>query len=273
MTTIGIIGAGPAGLLAAHAAVQAGYNIEILARGDKSKLYGAQYLHAEIPGIPISPPFIVKVSMAGTAADYRRKVYGSGYSGPVSAETEIGEHRAWDIRQAYDWLWKEYSSEIRPVELFPDNIESYYLSSIQVCEVVFTSAAMRAFCRERFRGLHSWQQQSIYAIGDAPELGIMCPIPCPDFMIQYDGTTGRGWYRSARIFGYTTCEWPGWIERRPPLANVAHISKPLSTNCTCWPGWIRIGRYGRWEKGILAHQAYEQVRQQLAGGVQGALFG
>lgn len=49
---IAILGCGPSGLVAAHAAMQININkrVSVFSRNLRSPIYGAQYLHQPIPG-------------------------------------------------------------------------------------------------------------------------------------------------------------------------------------------------------------------------------
>jgi hypothetical protein len=273
MAKVMVLGAGPAGLLAAHAGVRAGLEVVIFSSGAmKSTMYGAQYLHRDIPGVPCGVPHEITVRLTGTAEDYRKKVYGDSSTGPVSPTVLGNPHLAWNIRQAYDWLWEKYSPLIEPLHLMRESASYFYDHSLTDYDFHFSTIPLRQLCATGMgEQSHNWESQQIFAIGDAPELGIMCPIPTPDFTLEYNGTSDVGWYRAARIFGHTTCEWPAH-GRRPPLMNLASVTKPLSTTCTCFPRWQRLGRYGKWKKGVLAHHAFEEVEAYLASGVQGALF-
>lgn len=271
MGNVAVLGAGPAGLFAAHAAVEAGHNVLIFARGDKSKLYGAQYLHTPIPGVDCGKPVNLDVRLFGTVAGYRKKVYGDNWWGMVSPDWIVnqgGSTLAWDIRAVYDTLWDRYASRLRPGELTRDNLSSFEFWEERGREngdgydFVITSLPMSKFC---VKPDHYWKSQQVFAIGDAPDLGIRCPITQADFTMIYDGTREVGWYRSARVFGYTTCEWPANGRKPPPLANIAKVEKPLDTNCDCWPNFVRVGRYGKHSKDVLSHTAYFQVEKLLKG--------
>ena len=89
-----VLGAGPAGLLAARAALEMRYETGIYSAPDKygmpkkSELFGCQYLHAYIPGVGLMRDGYRNVSyqLKGTVDGYRTKVYGDGWSGKVSPD-------------------------------------------------------------------------------------------------------------------------------------------------------------------------------------------
>ena len=271
MKTVVVFGAGPAGLLAVHAAVQAGADVDLYSLPEKSQLYGSQYLHMPIPGVPCGDPRIISVEFNGTPDLYRRKVYGENYTGPVSPGSVASGHAAWDIRAMYDWLWEKYGSWIVPMNMSRANVDDVYQMSLRY-DFAFCSVPLKPLCHTGPDDKpHAWHSQAAYAVGDAPDLGVSCPIGCHDETIRYDGTRDVGWYRSSRIFEHTTCEWPAH-GRKPPLQNIASITKPLWTDCNCFPNWNRIGRYGEWKKGVLTHHAYLKVWDVIGAGSQSALF-
>ena len=77
------------------------------------------------------------------------------------------------------------------------------------------------------------------------------------------------WYRAARIHGWETTEYPLSIINRFPMEvlfgdeHVHEVVKPISTTCICRPGIVRSGRYGKWTKGVLAHESYDDMKEAL----------
>ena len=92
-----VLGCGPAGLIAAHAAAMQGADIRIMSKPRKSFMNGAQYLHKHINGTPYSDPFQVSYEMLGSPEQYRLKVYGAKWDGTVSPEDLEESHKGWDI--------------------------------------------------------------------------------------------------------------------------------------------------------------------------------
>jgi len=248
-----VLGAGPAGLMAAHAAVLEGCDVRIVSNPRKSRLYGAQYLHAPIPGMTDKPPVTVHYELWGHAEDYRRKVYGAGHRGSVSPEDLAETHQAWDIRQTYDALWSTYHGYV-----VPGDVGRLQLLDVVTAnsDVVISTVPAPVLCRSV--PAHTFHSQTVYAIGDAPDQ--QCPVrQAAPFSVICNGNREPSWYRNANVFGYTTCEWP----MRAPYADIATVTKPLETNCDCWPTIIRMGRYGRWQKGILSHTAFTMTSRML----------
>lgn len=253
-----VLGAGPAGLLAAHAATTKGYQVKVFSKPDfsgqvaKSELFGCQYLHSAIPGVTGAKGEVVQYKLEGPVDGYRRKVYGDNWNGPVSPD-EYGpeeEHYAWDLRTAYDLLFDVYCNLMRPIELSPAS-----MNNLRQDAYVLNTIPAPALCRDVEN--HKFVSQQVYAMGTTtPSVYDCIPVQVPSMTVVCNGHRDTGWYRAASVFGYSTAEWPGG--KRPPLHGIAAVSKPLSTDCTCWLNerTLRVGRFGKWEKGVLVHTAY-----------------
>jgi hypothetical protein len=260
-----VLGAGPTGLLAAHAAQSKGYNVTVFSKPDprtneaaKSELFGCQYLHAYIPelGMMDESGHHVRYLLDGPVDGYRRKVYGESWQGSVSPD-EYGpedSHMAWDLREAYDRLWERWHRSIVPMSIGPAQVEN--MLAVEPLIVVLNTIPAPSVCRDK--QAHKFLVQNVYAMGtkDVTMAQARLPYYAPNMTVQCNGWRDTGWYRAATVFGYSTLEWPEG--KRPPIEGVVPVSKPLSTDCTCWPSnrMHRLGRYGRWTKGVLVHTAY-----------------
>jgi hypothetical protein len=268
-----VLGCGPSGLFATHALVQNGWRVAVFSNKRKSEMFGAQYLHAPIPGLTDgSDPVTVDYRLRGTVEGYREKVYGPK---PVvtSVETLGATHQAWDIRRAYGKAWDLYQDRIQSQEVTPEFLgvaawtpEMEPLGPRLIgpeFDVVLNSIPADRVCYQPDQ--HRFHSTSIWAMGDAPERGSWAPNVVPfDNTVICDGTRDTGWYRASQVYGYTTVEWPG--KSKPPMTGVAQVVKPIGTDCNCYRQgmpykYIPIGRYGAWSKGILSHHAYTQAEQ------------
>lgn len=277
MTKVAIFGCGPSGLVAAQAALNAGVgreNIFVYSVKKKSAIFGAQYLHAEIPGVDAGDPVSIAVKFLGTAEGYRAKVYGENYQGIVSPQEFRTDHHAWDIRRAYDILWDRFASNILHFQLDPMGLSQVYPDIQDFFDVIINTVPRRVICKNPE---HQFKSQNVYAIGDAPERGIKCPVHCERDTLVYNGSPDYAWYRISNIFGFSTAEWPASEDRaKPPISGLASVTKPLSTDCDCWPRLTHLGRFGAWQKGVLVHHVYEEAHKVISKaaneGVQGELF-
>lgn len=252
-----ILGCGPAGLISAQAAWREfRAEVQIISLPRKSQLYGCQYLHAEIAGVE-APSAMVNYSVHGTAEQYRKKVYGSlRLPAAVSPQLFEGSAPAWDIRYAYDSLWNMFYDNIESGEITPHNIIDV-LSQYNP-DAAISSIPLQNICQEGER--HSFSSVPVYAMGDGP--GQTVPVNVAENTVLCNGTDETGWYRAANVFGYKTVEWPGSL-RKVPIKGVVKVNKPLGTDCNCLQGILRVGRHGMWQKGVLAHQAYNATARYL----------
>lgn len=269
---VAILGAGPAGVLAAQAAYERGYDPVIFSRpplGDragsvaKSDLHGCQYLHAPVPdpsfaGGPGKP---VAYTLRGTAGDYRKKVYGTDDTRIAVSPDEYGQaqpHMAWDLRHVYDKLWARWQPAMRPMHITPEEVSITLRGGAWAR--VFSTVPAHAIC---YDGSHEFTEQAVWAMGQR-EGSQDFPFACPPFTVVCNGERDTGWYRMANVFGMTTVEWA--TLRKPPIRGVVQVNKPIRTSCTCHQGagLVRLGRFGKWQKGVLVHTAYTEARAALS---------
>lgn len=269
-----ILGCGPAGLFAAHALDDAGWSFDIYSKKRRSEMFGAQYLHEPIPYLS-NGAMTLDYKLVGTPEGYIRKVYGpEGLpAGKASVEILRGEYSVWDIRTAYFAAWERYCDNIIDVgemnastfgsSLIGRSTEAEVTVEWQRYDLVVTSLPAPSLC---YNPGHSFAVQEVWGIGDAPERGVFAPLKVEPMTVVCNGVPDVGWYRAANVFGYNTVEWPH--DRKPPIDDVVEIRKPLGTTCDCWTGpfdnWLRVGRYGTWTKGVLAHEAFYQVKERIS---------
>jgi hypothetical protein len=258
-TRVLVFGTGPAGLLAVHTAVAMGCSVQVWGEGVYSRLYGAQFLHVQPEGLRRLDSSSIAYSLLGTAQQYREKVYGSeaGYGVKVSPEVFSGPMIAYDIRQAYRMLWDMYAGACVIEKVQNGRHFEDLIVDISPDVVVSTIPASKMCIEES----HAFISEEVWAIGDAPDLGIRCPIRVNEDNVVCNGLPEPAWYRASSIFGHCTVEWPG--RSRPPYPDVASVVKPLRTNCDCFPTVVRGGRYGEWSKGVLSHHIIDKVRQAI----------
>lgn len=267
---VAVLGAGPSGLLAAQAAHERGYDPIIFSRpplGDragsvaKSQLHGCQYLHAPVPSLSFAggagQP--VDYTLRGTSQGYREKVYGPDSRVEVSPD-EYGNaipHLAWDLRLVYEKLWHQWLPAMRPLNVTHEEV----VISLErgAWAKVFSTLPAHTICGDP---THTFTEQVVWAMGQREGTQDF-PFSCSPFTVLCNGERDTGWYRIANVFGMTTVEWA--TTRKPPIKGVVQVAKPLQTNCTCHQdkGLVRLGRYGKWQKGVLVHTAYTEAKACL----------
>jgi hypothetical protein len=211
---------------------------------------GAQYLHEPIPIATRSEGFRVAYELRGTVAAYREKVYGPNYRGTTSPEDLTDSHLGYDIRETYDWLWDTYGKYVVNSDLTPAGAahEVMHWGKPDLC---ISTVPAQILCEVPE---HSFTSQQIWSSGDFPVAVNSNTVVC-------NGEKAPAWYRAASIHGHVTVEWPS--DSKPPIPGLHSVVKPLSNTCTCLPGIVRMGRYGRWEKGVLSHTAFYETAKLL----------
>ena len=257
MRSVAILGCGPAGLMVAHAANIMDWDFKIYSKKQKSKLYGAQYLHKPIPQLDCGAPMTVAYKMVGSPRSYRFKVYGPGWDGTVSPEDFTESHFAWDIRKAYDDLWNVYSGQIENCDLDPD---ARQVLNWMKYDLVISTIPRKIWAEDG----DVFESQKVWALGDTENKRVHLYRPEP-FTVVCDGTSKVDWYRVSNIFGHCTMEWP-YIDcfNPPPAVGASIVEKPLRHNSKAANDFIHLGRFGKWEKGVLSTDAFYDALKVFA---------
>lgn len=251
---VAILGAGPAGLLAAHAVALAGRlpvifsapnsegrDLAELYKPMRSKIGAATYLHAPIPDLTTGKPDDqIRFEKIGTAAGYAKKVYGDRLH-ETSWDRFEGSHPAWALQPVYDELWARYFEQITPINIDAPMVAEF----VDSFPLVISTIPPSAYCQEK---AHEFPSRPIWVIDRALE-------SVPPQTILYDGRVGAvgDRYRSSRVFGHESTEFAQEVPGAHPGIKVQ------STNCDCFPEVVRAGRWGEWKPGVLVHHAFQKV--------------
>jgi hypothetical protein len=222
-------------------------------------------LHKPIPQVDTDGPNIVQYLLSGTPEQYRRKVYGKDWDGVVSPEDLMEEHYAWDLRRAYDWLWKSFEPWIIDTDLVPER-NWHYKRILAKHDLVISTVPRKIWWvpGDLFESIKIW------ALGDTELPRVEKPYRPAPFTVQCDGNKHVPWYRVSNIYGYCTMEWPHYISNpgtnigRPLYPGASLVEKPLKCYSRGAPDFIHLGRYGAWEKGILTSDVFFQAMKVLA---------
>jgi hypothetical protein len=263
---VAILGCGPAGLFAAHAAVQAGHLVTIFSKPRKSYMRGAQYLHRPIPGLS-GEPFKVDYELWGTVEGYRSKVYGDMSDILVSPESLVGRADAWDIREAYDAAWELYGDGINDWDATAPGAWQE-IADLERGTVVISTIPATLLCHNLD---HCFTSQKVWAtegLKRPHEMGFDGNSRdgveySRDNLVVCSGDPDDWWYRQSRIHGWENTEFP--YDKKPNTTKVAvhEVTKPIATDCDCFPTIHRMGRYGAWKKGVLSDAAYYDTKELL----------
>jgi hypothetical protein len=249
---IAVLGCGPAGLLVAHACARAGVAYDVLSRKVPSRIGGAQYLHQAIPDLTSpDPDGEVTFIKWGNAVNYKAKVYGEADVRTSWFDYHSGTYPVWNMAAAYRWLWEAYQDRILDVSVDWRSLNGICLDY----NYVFSTVPYPALVPLN----NPWTFESQVAYIKTEDPGLI-----EDMTIIYNGERATPWYRASCIFGLSSTEWTHDPRNHDSEAQVVVVRKPLRTDCTAWPHIFKFGRYGRWEKGVLIHHAFEQAEGVLA---------
>lgn len=248
-----VLGSGPAGLFAAEACVQSGFETAIISKSrEPSVIGGAQFLHQHVPGVTRErPDGTLRFILRGERSGYAQKVYGRP-DAPVSFEYyEDGDYPAWDLRDAYSTLWGRHAGRVVPVGLSPHMLRAT-LEEWKP-DFVANTVPRKAIC---WSNVADPNEQTSCTFTDQEVAVVPTAMVGGENVIVYNGNENPAWYRSANIFGRGSTEWSMIIGKKPPVDDVRIIRKPLHTTCRCWPNLLHVGRYGKWDKHILSDDGY-----------------
>lgn len=248
---IAVLGSGPAGLLAAHAATRLGHKVYIYAHGERSHIQGAQYIHDQIDGLTEEvEPFIVSYAKVGDSTGYAEKVYGSPLAPSSWAKFPQGEYPAWPMDDVYDLLWDAWGDRVTKLDITRHQVEPL----IRQHDMVLSSIPANAICYDedhKFKGAEVVFEPHCY-------------VDMEDIVV-YSGRRSEDWYRTSNLRGHAWTEYSRSMWQHVPPRWRSGV-KPTETTCDCWTTQLhRIGRFGKWEKAQLVTDAYHDAVRLLGG--------
>jgi len=242
---IAVLGCGPAGLLVADAVERAGHKPHIYSRKEKSVIPGSQHLQGYIPGItPDYPDSAVMFVRMGTKEGYAEKVYGDPYH-ECGWPNYDGVFKSWSVFKAYDKLWEKWEGEIVDHEINAITLQNL----IEAYATIFSTIPQPSLChgRHNFDGIPYWIKPSITPRADQHRE-----------VVVFNGLPDDHWYRWSILGGKES------LESTAPL-NYSHEGrKAISNDCDCWPEIHRLGRWAKWQHGVLLHHAYAEALTLVA---------
>jgi|SRR5579859_15174 len=241
-----VVGCGPAGLAAAHAAVGLGADVEILAPAVKTEQRGPLLMQRPIPGINTDHPdgTIHQIVIGGSILDYRYKLYADVNIG-INGDILQPYYHAWRHGETYDRLWDLYSELITPHVVKPRELFRLH----EQADLVVSTANAQNMCfagRILLGEPHSFTSKEV-----AVTPSTSYPDQPPDTII-FNADPDAPWVRSSLVFGVPVTEW--LVDKAPKDAVI--IRKPIRTNCKCYPHVLRTGRFGAWKNETWVDTAY-----------------
>jgi hypothetical protein len=250
---VAIIGCGPAGLAATHAAYGLGAEVTIFSPGVRSPQKGPLVLQRPIPAITLDHPdgYIRQLVIGGSILDYRYKLYGDINIGINGDILEPGYH-CWNHIAAYDAMWGIYMGGGARVNHVDCTITGEALQGLhEHYDLVVNTAPLNRLCIKyhdfRFKQVEITLQRSY-------------PDQPPDTTIFNAGSEYR-WVRSAWLLGNECTEW--LVGTAPKELDPFVIRKPISHGCNCFPHVLGTGRFGAWRNQTWVDTAYYDTRSAL----------
>lgn len=252
-----VIGAGPAGLAAAHAAIGLGADVSIVAPKRKTPQNGPVTLQRPIPGISTGHPdgYVRQLVIGGSILDYRLKLYGD-VNVNINGDIMRAGYDTWRVREAYDKMWGLYSHLISDRKVEPEEVQ--WLTTTN--DLVVSSAPAFNLCRHGCDtlGCTTHPDHEFRSVPIALKFMLSYPGQ-PDNTIIYNAKPGVPWVRSSSIFGVHVTDYKVEDCPNPDLI----IRKPLGTDCDCHPSVLRVGRYGKWHNLAWIDSAYTDTREAM----------
>lgn len=249
MTSIAILGSGPAGLMAALAADRNGHHVNIYSSG-KAVVNPDMFLMAALPGygadVPHSRVIYIKW---GLESVYAVKAYcdpdiQTSWSSAVSCDI-------WWLDPIYQMLWERFRTRV-----IDRVVDPWFASALlRHHDLVINTLPADKMCMHPER--HTFDYRSTWLV--RREVGSH-----EGNHLIYNGEAETDWYRYSHLRGYATWEYGVQPVVRSKDSPVLRGKKIVGSNCDCLPRVQRVGRWARWERGVLNHHVYEQTLGILA---------
>lgn len=258
---VAILGCGPAGLFAAHAANRLGVEYRIFSRKVQSNIAGAQFLHVPIPGLEEDPDSVTIVRW-GTAEAYAAKATGRLQRlGLDTSWTRWETQRAhiWSLASAYYNAWRGYENDIEDVILDWDVVDTL----TRQYDLVVSTVPLKSIVKPDSKMILSLLSQEVYIVHAERVRGNV---------LVFNGLEERDWYRYSCLFGHSTLEFAdrGAAEQmaeRLGADRVIKAQKPYAIENPVpelmHPKVLKVGRHGRWHKLGLTHEAYYMTYETI----------
>jgi hypothetical protein len=256
--SIAIFGSGISGLLAFWACEQSGFSVKDISmfsdKIDKPLALGFQYLHSSC-GIGLKSYTLLEemlhkeYPMDVSSILYSLKVYGK--EDVPNSITKIAGHynkvsQIYNMNEAIDLLWKRYSGQI-----IIDKVDSMgeLVEKSKKFKIAFSSIPLNCLLAPDYFEY----SKTFVSTFDTNEI---------KNKVYYDVSLNSPIIRQGSLFGKYFIE----SVEAPKIGNAILMKKVAS--CTLdlhIPNNLYlIGRYGAWDKSILAHNVYEDVRRVLS---------
>jgi hypothetical protein len=260
---IAVLGAGPSGMMAAHAVSQYGHYLDIYdAAPDKARRNsGVYYLHSDCDLLLDSA--VIKQGIIGAygktnselAELYGEKVYGEKIRKVSILSAFEKEVVGYNSGQGIDRLWDLYGKQINEFEV--SGIDTVHRLLEKYDKVISTIPAYILFPEESCRAVKTWIK-----VGKAPE---------NEAFVFYNINPYCSWYRCSAMFGIFIQEYGFNFEPEKNAEYSYHQANKVIGEGISSPyqDLFLTGRYGAWDKSCLTDAVYHRTLEWLLAGKNG----
>lgn len=258
---VAVLGAGPSGLLAAWAVVNAGHEPVIFDKNPRKpdgSTAGVYYLH-EPCNLPLRSRAVAIHVSGGADSEERRRSYALKVYGDTSTEVSIPSYNsvqtAYDGMQAMDFCWDIVGKFVNQKDIVgwgPPHSASI-LGYAEDFQLVINTIPLNILIPEVF---WKWEIATIYR----------STAPADESYMMYQANLQIPWYRASAIFGQFTLEYPGTYSDLPSSAEsggkyvrVKKVVPSPDAMPEVPENVLLTGRYGAWDKNKLSHDAFYDV--------------
>jgi len=255
---VAVLGAGPSGMMAAHAVSQCGYYVDIFDKDPSSsrRNSGVYFLHADCD--LMLDPVLIKQSVIGHHGKkideisklYGLKVYGKEISKPsivsvISKSTMTG----FNSEHAITRLWDFYGKQVKEGEI--SNLGQVKGLFDTYDKIISTIPAWVLYPDQKFESVETWIK-----VGKAPE---------NEAFMFYNINPYCDWYRCSAMFGVFTQEYGyGKHFEKKEGYEYKKVIKVIGDGITSEiKDLFLVGRYGAWNKKTLTHDVYYRTLEWL----------
>lgn len=245
---IAVLGDGPAGMFAAHAAISLGHDVRIFS-GKKTYIIKS---HRSLLQLPIPQAygrgFTVDYQMIGRPEEFRAK-------GGRREDAVVSTESRWSLEQAFDVVNRLYGHLVLPWDESVDWIPETF-------DKIVSSVSAKSLCRDPS---HEFEGDLVFFNYSAPSR-----LGDRDNIVLASGSSVQPWTVACRVEGAEYTEYPLSVLQDSPMATVfgdraVHQDVvPKSTTCDCYPHIIRIGPLGRWDGGVSYDNGYYRTKKELS---------
>ena len=255
-----VLGSGPSGMMAVHAASQCGAAVTVFDVDPQQsrRNSGVYYLHDDcdllLDSVEIKQTILgAKLLFSNQISEiYTHKVYGNDSSvSKVSVLDAIKNPivKGYNAGQAISRLWDLYGNRVKKVKIA--NLGHVISLFDSYDKIISTIPAGILYPQLKYESVSVVIKSNI--------------APLSDSFIFYNVNPNDNWYRCSAIFGVFTQEYDyGVVEQSELDCQYRMVKKVVGNGIESnIENLFFVGRYGAWKKSTLTHNVYYDVLEWL----------